>query len=153
MVDASFALMRQTRANFLQVIRDLDLNQLNHVPTGFSNNLIWNFGHMVVTLPILTYGLSGLPLDIDQNLVDRYRRGSRPEGPVDMAEWQHLQALSEKTLEQVEQDLQSGVFKEYKSYTTTYGVALSNVEDAIRFAPVHEGLHLGYAMAMIRQVR
>ncbi len=153
MLAASFDLMRQTRSNFLHIVRDLKLHQLNQVPDGFTNNLIWNFGHMVVTLPLLTYGLSGIPLNIEQHLVDRYRRGSRPEGPAEAAEWHRLQSLSERTLEQVERDLQNGVFLEYKSYTTTYGVALSNVADAIRFAPVHEGLHLGYAMAMIRYVR
>lgn len=152
MIKASLELMRQTRINYLQIVKDMSIDQLNRIPHGFNNNLAWNFGHIVVTLPLLTYGLSGLPLPVDNELVSRYRRGSRPEKDVDEAEWRMLQEVSELTMSQVEQDYQAGLFQEYKAYTTTYGYSLTSVEAAIQFAPVHEGLHLGYAMAMIKKM-
>ncbi|MCF8239410.1 MAG: DinB family protein [Saprospiraceae bacterium] len=145
--------MRQTRENYLSIVQDLDLDRLNHIPEGFANNLVWNYGHIVVTLPLLTYGLSGLPLPIDADLIGRYRRGTRPEAAIDTTEWETLQELSTRTLLQVESDYQQGVFEEYKSYKTTYGYELASIDDAIQFAPVHEGLHLGYAMAMLRKLR
>ena len=144
--------MRQTRQNYLGLVANLSVEQLNHIPDGFQNNLAWNYGHIVVTLPLLTYGLSGLSLPIDKAIVDRYRRGTRPEGPIELQEWRLLQELSDQTLEQVEKDYSSDLFKEYQAYNTSYGIPLSHVDDAIRFAPVHEGLHLGYAMAMIKSL-
>lgn len=152
MISTSLELMRQTRINYLQFVKDLSIDQLNLIPEGFNNNLAWNFGHIVVTLPLLTYGLSGLPLPIDMALVNLYRRGTRPETSIDDAEWRLLKEVSEQTMSQVEQDYQAGLFREYKSYTTTFGYALESVNGAIQFAPVHEGLHLGYAMAMIRHM-
>ncbi|MBK7341963.1 MAG: DinB family protein [Saprospiraceae bacterium] len=153
MIQTDLDLMRQTRRNFLQLVEACSLDQLNRIPDGYANNLVWNYGHIVVTLPLLTYGLSGLPLPVDAEIVALYRRGSRPDAPVDEEGWRQLQSLSEQTLQQVSQDYNAGLFREYKPYTTTYGYSLNNVDDAIRFAPVHEGLHYGYAMALIRQIR
>ncbi len=153
MIKASLELMRQTRINYLQLVKDLSIDQLNRIPDGFNNNLVWNYGHIVVTLPLLTYGLSGLPMPVDTRFVNLYRRGTRPETEIDEAEWKLLQDVSEQTIIQVGQDYQAGLFEEYKSYTTTFGYALTSVEEAIQFAPVHEGLHLGYAMAMIKKLR
>lgn len=153
MITTSLELMRQTRINYMHLVKDLSIDQLNRIPDGFNNNLAWNYGHIVVTLPLLTYGLSGLPLPVDAEIVSLYRRGSRPDAPVDEEGWRQLQSLSEQTLQQVSQDYNVGLFREYKPYTTTYGYSLNNVDDAIRFAPVHEGLHYGYAMALIRQIR
>ncbi|HRW75733.1 MAG: DinB family protein [Lewinellaceae bacterium] len=152
MIQTSFALMRQTRTNFLQMVHPLSIDQLNRIPPGFGNNLVWNFGHMVVTLPLLTYGLSGLPIPLDEGMVGMYRRGSSPEGPVSREHWEHLQLLSEESLAGVQADYEAGVFQAYQPYTTTYGARLQSVDDAIRFAPVHEGLHLGYAMAMVKSI-
>jgi hypothetical protein len=42
-------LTRQTRANFLSLMNGLSEEQLNHMPTGFNNNMIWNFVAMIYT--------------------------------------------------------------------------------------------------------
>lgn len=89
MIQTSFALMRQTRANFLQMVHPLSIDQLNRIPPGFGNNLVWNFGHMVVTLPLLTYGLSAMSIPLDEGMVGMYCRGSRPVGPVTREHWEH----------------------------------------------------------------
>ena len=48
----------------------------------------------------------------------------------------------------MEEDYHKGVFKTYNEYTTSYNVTLNNIEKAIMFNNVHEGLHLGYIMAL-----
>ncbi|MDB9932132.1 hypothetical protein OAD28_05360 [Flavobacteriales bacterium] len=52
----------------------------------------------------------------------------------------------------MEEDLNTEMFKEFKEYTTSYNVTLSNIDDAVKFNNVHEGLHLGYAMALRKMV-
>ena len=34
--------LKKVRANFLKVIGDLTIEQLNEIPAGFNNNVIWN---------------------------------------------------------------------------------------------------------------
>ena len=51
------AILKATRANILKQIEGVSLAQLNEIPAGFNNNLIWNAGHAVsythLTLPTI----------------------------------------------------------------------------------------------------
>lgn len=49
-----------------------------------------------------------------------------------------------------EADLNTKMFAEYKEYTTSYNVTLSNIEDAIKFNNVYLAFHLVYAIAIKR---
>ena len=57
-------------------------------------------------------------------------------------------ALLIPTLEQTALDYEKGYFKQYSPYTTSLNVTLSNVEEAFSFNAFHEGIHLGYILAM-----
>ena len=54
--------------------------------------------------------------------------------------------------DQAEADLRAGRFEQYRAYTTTPGVVLASVEDAVRFNLFHEGLHLGAILALRKHV-
>ena len=38
-----FEILKQTRANVLQAIESLSHEQMNQIPKGFNNNIVWNF--------------------------------------------------------------------------------------------------------------
>ena len=44
-----FNAITQTRANAIAAIEGLSNEQLNEIPEGFSNNIAWNLGHILVT--------------------------------------------------------------------------------------------------------
>jgi hypothetical protein len=48
-------------------------DQLNTIPEGYSNNLIWNIAHIVVQ-QMLVYKLSGLPMMISDEMVKYKKR-------------------------------------------------------------------------------
>lgn len=144
--------VRQTRANMLGLMKGLTMEQLNAIPSGFRNNLIWNYGHVIVTQQLLCYSLSGLKPIVDKALIENYRKGSAPDGSVSEAFFQELQALSESTLTQFEADYAQGIFQEFKLYPTSYGVELSRIEEAFQFNLAHEALHLGTMMAIRKLV-
>jgi hypothetical protein len=41
---------------------------------GYSNNLIWNIAHIIVVQQMLVYKLSGLPMMISDEMVEKYKR-------------------------------------------------------------------------------
>ena len=43
-------------------------------------------------------------------------------------------------------DYDEGYFAEYKTYSTSFGLELKNIENAI-INNIHEGIHLGHVMA------
>lgn len=143
----NFEFLTVIRGNFKSIMDGLSIEQLNHIPTGFKNNIIWNIGHTLVTQQLLVYALSGNKMCFDDAFVDAFRKGSSAT------------AVSEETINlirknlfitvgQMEKDYESGLFIKYKEYPTSFGVTLQTIEDAIRFNNIHEGVHLGYIMAM-----
>ncbi len=148
-----FEILNITRNNILNAVKDLSLEELSTIPAGFNNNIFWNLAHIVVTQQLLCYKLSGLDMELDDSFVDKYRKGSVASNELTQEEFDYaleqLIALPSK----LESDYANEVFKNYNSYTTSYNITLSRVEDAIQFNNVHEGLHFGYIMALKRVVK
>ena len=142
----------ETRKNFIELIDSLTTEQLNKIPEGYWNNIIWNFGHTIVTQQILCYKLAGKPLNVSDEMVNKYRKGSKPEGNVSEAEITEFKKMGLELINQMENDLKTDSFENYTPYVTSYHVKINTIEDALKFDSLHEGLHLGYAMAMKKLV-
>ena len=147
-MDWSFDITLKNRNIMASFLDSFSLEELNKVPKGFSNNLIWNIAHLVVTQQLLTYNLSGLPMLIDDKMVEKYRKGSKTEGNVSQDEVDELKGLLFSTIKKTKEDYKKGLFKNYNEYTVTTKSTLTNVEQAIEFNNFHEGIHLGYILAM-----
>ena len=143
---------RQTRQNFLSIIEKLSIEQLNHIPQGYNNNILWNYAHVIVTQQLLTYGLSQLPLTLDADMVSAFRKGSKPERSYSETELENFKALAITTLDQFEADKAAGLFSTFKTYPTSFGIRLHSLEEAEAFNNVHEAMHLGVVMNMRRLV-
>ena len=148
----SISISRQTRRNFIELMNSLSIAQLNEIPAGLNNNIIWNFGHVVVTQQILCYVLGGEAPKMEQALIDKYRKGAKPDDFVEQAEIDTLKSLAVSLIDALEVDLSKGLFGNYKKYPTSYGFELSNIEDAIEFFAVHESMHYGVALTIKKLV-
>lgn len=147
-----FSILKATRDNIQMQLDGLTIEQLNVIPPGFNNNLVWHYGHILVTQQLLCYALSGLPTYMDQELVNQYRKGTRPESDVSQADYDALVAMDADLLQKLKDDYASGMFKDYKSYTTSYNVTLASIEDAIAFNAIHEAHHFGSIISMRKLV-
>lgn len=147
-MDWAFDITLKNRKIMASFLNSFSLEELNKVPKGFNNNIFWNIAHLVVTQQLLTYNLSDLPMLIDDELVNNYRKGSKVEKDATKEEIDHIKGLLFSTLERTKQDYKNGLFKNYNKYTVTTKSTLSNIKQAIEFNNFHEGIHLGYILAM-----
>lgn len=145
-MEYTFRINTLSRNVFLKFLENHTLEQLNKIPEGFSNNLIWNIGHIVVVQQMLVYKLSGLSMMISDEMVAKYMKGTKPDGNVTQDEVLELKALLFSTLEKTQKDFQDNVFKDYKEFTTSAGYTVTNAHDAMEFSNYHEGLHTGVVM-------
>ena len=150
----TFDVLHNIRPFFKRHIENHSLEDLNKIPEGYNNNIIWNIGHIVVTAQLLAYKLSGLPMIVDDKLVDKYRKDTKPEVAVSQTEVDEIKALLFSTIEKLESDYKAGIFKDYKAYTvSTTGNRLTNIDEALQFILFHEAMHLGYILALVRAVK
>ncbi|KGO81134.1 DinB family protein [Flavobacterium beibuense] len=147
-METSFKVTRTSREIYTEWLESYTLEQLNKIPQGFNNNLIWNIGHIMVSQQILVYGGAGLPMDVSEELLAKYRRGSKPETDVTQEEVNEIKNLLFSTIEKTEDDYKNGVFTTYNARKSELGFELSSVEDAITFNNYHEGIHLGIMMQL-----
>ena len=79
----SLEVLSNTRKFFNNFLEKTSLDDLNKIPQGFNNNMIWNIGHIVVTQQLLAYKLSGLPMIVSDSMVAKYMKDTKPEGFVE----------------------------------------------------------------------
>ncbi|OHX66453.1 DinB family protein [Flammeovirga pacifica] len=147
---STFNTSRKLRKKFIVLLDNLNLEELNFIPKGYNNNIIWNFGHCIVTHQQLCYSLSGLKPRIDQKWIDLFKKGTVPQRDFTQEEVNELKVMALKLLEQLDSDKVEGIFKKYNKYVTALGVTVTNISEAIVFNNVHEGVHIGYALGMKR---
>lgn len=149
-----FKFIIDSRKAFIRLVDELSDEELNEIPAGFNNNIIWNFGHIVVSTPLLCYVRTGVwPNTSPIEYVEAYKKGTKPTYTVSREEVKALKALAISTIEQLEKDYNNGLFNNMKPFdTTTFGTIINDIEELIATTSGHDNLHYGCAMAQKRLI-
>ena len=143
-----FDLILKNRSILHNHLQNTPKEKLFEIPEGFNNNIWWNIAHIVVSEQLLVYGLSGQPLVAPEDLVEKYRKGTKPNGIASDAEIELVSELMFSLPKKTAEDYKAGVFDSYNPYTTSLNIELSSVEDAVAYDLLHEGIHLGTITAL-----
>ena len=145
-METSFEINKTSRNVLLTFLEKYTLEQLNTIPEGFSNNLIWNIGHIIVVQQMLVYKLSDLQMMISDEMVEKYKKGTKPEHNVNQEEVDEIKAALFSTLEKTRNDFGKNKFQKYNEFTSMSGFTIRTAADAIVFNNYHEALHTGIMM-------
>ena len=151
-MDKRIESIRGPRKLLIELTKELSTEQLNKVPTGFNNNIIWNMAHLISAQEGVCYKRSGLELKTDEIFFQSYRPGTKPERFIDSEGVERIKTLLLSTLDELEADYDAGIFKNYTSVVTRYGIEITDIDDAINFLPFHDGLHMGCVVTLKRLV-
>lgn len=147
-MEKQFEILRANRLLIAKIIGNLTLEQLNKIPEGFKNNIVWNVAHLVVTQQLLCYKYSGLPILVTEEMVEAYIKGTAPKGEVSQDEFELIKQQFLGLPDTLEEDYKAEIFKEYSAYKTSANVTLHNINEAIQFNNFHEGIHLGIILSL-----
>tara|TARA_B110000971_G_scaffold175791_1_gene181076 strand:- start:435 stop:890 length:456 start_codon:yes stop_codon:yes gene_type:complete len=146
------SIFAHNRTIYSRFLNNFSLQQLNTVPEGFNNNIIWNVAHALATQQSIMYTLSGLKPVVPQSWVDGYRKGTKPEGDVTQEFVDAIDDALMSTMEQLKKDIEAGVFENYQPYTTSTKMELNSFATAFPFVLFHDGLHIGSVLALAKLV-
>lgn len=147
-MEKAFDITLTGRKVLQQFLENHTLEQLNKIPPGFNNNLIWNIGHIITVQQLLVYKLSNLPMMIADEFAAKYQKGTRPERDLSQDEVDEIKSLLFITIDQTQQDYINRIFETYHPFSNSLGFALRNIEDAIAFNYYHEAMHTGVMMSI-----
>ena len=150
-IDFTFEQLIQTRKNIAKILL-ANQNYASLIPEGFNNSLLWNAAHCVAAQQGLCYSLSGLDKNVSDEFIASFKKGSSPSDISKLISVPELIEILNSTAEKIKIDYYAGKFTQYSKYETSYGTILNSSEEAILFNNVHEALHLGYMMSMVKSL-
>ena len=63
----SIEIIKKPRLALFELIKDLSIEQLNQVPPGFNNNIIWNMGHLIAAQQGICYRRAGTDMIVSED--------------------------------------------------------------------------------------
>lgn len=147
-MNKNFDTLKKSRILILKIIEGLSIEQLNKIPEGFKNNIAWNIAHLVVTQQLLCYKLAGLKCLISEEMIINFQKGTAPTYKISEVEFKEIKTQFLALPEKLSADYEKEIFTEYNEYTTSVAVTLKNINDALTFNLLHEGIHLGIILQL-----
>ncbi len=153
----NLAIIGATRRLMVDLLKEHSLEQINRIPPGFSNNLIWNAAHVAVGLHSVVFRRNNAS---DQEMavmayyppsdaqIAGYSKGTRPTEDVDQA---FVDMVCQQLLETTWFDTLRPEFllpDRYSSWTTMWGVELHDAGQGLTYINMHEGMHFGVCLGL-----
>ena len=146
-----FEILKSTKENMISFLDKCTEEELTTISPNYNNNIYWNAAHLIASEQLLCYKMAGLPMNLDENFINLFKKGTVPTAGMEMNLSELKNMINSSTI-QLEADYNEGLFKNYAPYMTSYGVELTSIEDAISFGNVHFAVHFGYMLAQKRGV-
>lgn len=147
--------IKNLRLYLLREIDGLSVQQLNKIPAGYNNNIIWNLGNLICAQQTVCYVRSGLPLTVEEKYITPFMPGTRPEKAFDEQEIQYIKEIFITSIDRLQADLDDNAFTNYTPSVfipKVYGFEVINIEEALEYLLYHEGIHSGYIAALKKLV-
>lgn len=147
-MESTIKTWKTSRELILKLLNTYTLEELNFIPKGFSNNIIWNAGHIIVAQQLLVYRCTENEDYLPEGFFEKYAPGSKPTGETTQKEVDEIKNLLMKHILQTEKDLNANLFKKYTPRQTQTGFHIANLQEALEFNNYHEALHLGVMLSL-----
>ena len=147
--------IKNFRLYLLKQIEDLTTEQLNHIPSGCNNNIIWNLAHLIAAEQNMCYVRAGLPVAVEDKYFSPYISGTKPGTFVDDRDVEAIKGLLISSVDNLQSDLDSNKFMNYSPSVMipkVYGFEVTNIDEALAYLLYHEGYHTGCILSLKRLV-
>lgn len=155
-MDKKIEKIKKFREFLLAQISELTTEQLNKIPDGYNNNIIWNLTHLIAAQQSICYLRAGQSVTVNDKYFSPFLTNTKPEVFIAEEEVEAIKALFLRSIDDLQVDLDKKIFDNYTpspNILRVYGVTLSSIDDALDFILYHEGFHSGYVLGLKRLVR
>ncbi len=143
------------RQYLLKEIAELSTAQLNKIPEGYNNNIIWNIIHLIAVQQTVCYVRAGMQPVVDAKYISSFLPGTKPVDDTTEEDIAEIKELFISTIDRLDKDLEEIRTKVYTPSVLIpkiYGFEVTTIDQSIEYLLYHEGQHAGYVLAMKRLV-
>ncbi len=145
-------IMLQNRKALKKIMDVMSTDQLNKIPSGFNNNIVWNVGHVIAVQQRLIYGLAGVHYSIDKEIVKTFLPGTSPDKYYDNVLIADIKQFLVTTYTQMITDINEDKFLTYAPFSTSLRYDIKDLSSALTFNFYHEALHMGHILNLMKFV-
>ncbi len=133
-------LIDNMRRTLLEKTESLTVEQLNTIPYGFNNNIVWNLGHILVVTDELLYKNSPFSIPSYEFETTGFKKGTKPDTFINEREISLIRSALAETVPRFR--------KLINDYATTTQINLIEIfekfnnDKSVQFTLFHEDLHL-----------
>ena len=154
-MDKRIEKIKKVRQFLLKQIAELTPKQLNEIPEGYNNNIIWNLCHLICAQQSICYVRAAQPITVNEKYFLPYTTNTKPGAYIYAQEIESIKELFINSVDQLQTDFEKKIFENYtasENILRIYGVELNTIDDALEFVLYHEGFHTGYIISLVRLV-
>jgi len=155
--------LEQTIFQHMQLVRGITEKSIQQIPeeladiipTGFTNNIRWNFGHIAYIQEKLVYWVSGEKMNIPEAYEVFFSAGTKPaewiETPPTLAEiLDVLIAQKQRIVDDIPGTLQKRL---PEPFTNKVGITFHTLGETFLFSFYHEALHMEAIKRIYRAIK
>ena len=135
-----------------KLVAGYDPGRILIIPPGASNNILWNFGHIITDGAEMLYKSNNLDSPIPEDFRPLFLEKTSPADWNPTPDINLVLDASQAFTDAINRDYVSGVFAEFDPKRVESAWPLNSIEEAITYHTVHEALHMGYIMALNKVV-
>jgi hypothetical protein len=143
--------IKNFRLFLLKQIEGMTHQQLNDIPAGYHNNIIWNLAHLICVEQNMCYVRANLPIVVDSKYFSPYMPGTKPERFIDAQETKSIKELFITSIDKLQSDVDKNIFTNYSPSVMipkVYGFDVRDIDEAFDYLLYHEGFHTGYILSL-----
>jgi hypothetical protein len=107
--------IKKVRQFLIDQVADLTNDQLNRIPNGFNNNIIWNLTHSICAQQGICYLRGGQQAIVPDKFIAPFFTNTKPDKNVEADEIQETKSLYITTIDQLQIDYDKAIFGNYTS--------------------------------------
>lgn len=136
--------LKFTHSYLTRALSTVTLENVNEVPKGFNNSILWNVGHILVSNEMLLFANTGDELKLSQDVINLFKGGTKPsDWNTEPPTFKVICNLLDEQVERITTTYEGRLDEELNKSMKIANFEMKTVRDILGFVIFHEGLHTG----------
>ncbi|MGY3212013.1 DinB family protein [Mucilaginibacter sp. HD30] len=146
--------IKKIREFLLREIAGLSEGQLNTIPAGYNNNIIWNINHLISAQQGICYRRMGQTPVLPDKYLAPFGTNTKPDRILEVREIDEVKGFFLTTIDRLQEDFGKKIFtsRPAASNYKVYEIDMYDIDDALDILLYHEGYHAGQILRLKKLV-
>ncbi len=141
------------RAITLKTLEPIEEEVIDYIPTGYSNSIRWNLGHILIVQDQLATHFAGVESQLPSNYITLFGNRTKPsDWDIEPPSLAMLAFDLERQTQRIQETLGHRLEEAAKKIFVRLGYEMTTIGELLNFSLHHEGIHVGIIQGLKRAI-